>query len=68
MSKSQKDFPELAEFNSLIDSTMRERRCTRDKASAIVSKRYPDLHARVVAEANADRPAAMRNSRFRDEG
>lgn len=67
MPNKQTDRPELAEFNALIDSTMRERSCSRDQASSIVVKKYPKLHARVVAEANGNNPVGMQFSRFRDD-
>jgi hypothetical protein len=66
MSKRETDRPELAEFTQLIETTMKEKRCTRDRASGIVAKKFPKLHARVVAEANEDNPVAMQHSRFRD--
>jgi hypothetical protein len=64
---SKKDSkPEMAEFESLITSTMREKRVNRHQAAGIAVKKYPKLHARVVREANEDRPAAIQHSRFRD--
>lgn len=66
MSNSRNDRPELAEFNQLIETTMRERNCTRDRATGIVAKKYPKLHRRVVAEANEGRTVAMRLSQFGD--
>ena len=67
MPNSQTDKPELAEFTALVESTMKERSITRDQAWAIVVRKYPKLHARVIREANADRPSAVAFSRFADD-
>ncbi|MFO0791929.1 MAG: hypothetical protein U0805_20905 [Pirellulales bacterium] len=67
MAKNDNHRPELAEFTALVESTMKERSIPRDQASAIVVKKYPKLHARMIREANADRPRALALSGFADD-
>jgi hypothetical protein len=65
MSTKPTDRPAMAEFEALVQATMKEKRLSRDRAFNNVVKRFPKLHANVVREANADRPVAIEHSRFR---
>ena len=55
-----------ATFENLIQEKMKAG-MTRDRATAAVIKRNPDLQRELVREANEDRPAALAASQFRNE-
>lgn len=48
----------LEQFRAAIDEEMKATGCARDVASSRVVKRDPELHQRVLDEANSDRPRA----------